>query len=120
MGRPIVDRRAMYGDDPICAVAKAGDDGLRATRYYRLGDVLQAVREVLSSGTLIRQILAHLAVAYVGSTLTGTYESFVHRLHRNPVPNSSVAAELLVAMTVGPGLLVPDLQRLRGEPAKAQ
>jgi AhpD family alkylhydroperoxidase len=59
------------------------------------------------------QILAHLAVAYVASTLTGTYESFVDRLHRNPVPSSSVAAELLVAMTVGPSLLVRDLQRLR-------
>jgi hypothetical protein len=52
-------------------------------------------------------------VAYVASILTGTHESLVDRLHRNPVPSSSVAAELLMAMTVGPRLLVRDLQRLR-------
>jgi hypothetical protein len=45
--------------------------------------------------------------------LTGTYESLVHRLQRGPVPNSSVAAELLVAVMVSLRLLVRDLQRLR-------
>jgi hypothetical protein len=58
-------------------------------------------------------ILAELTVAHVASTLTGTYESFVRRLRRHPVPNSSVAAELLVAVTVGPRLLLRDLQRHR-------
>jgi hypothetical protein len=59
------------------------------------------------------QILDHLGIAYVGSSPTGTYESFVFRLHRDPVPNSRVAAELLVALTVGPRLLLRDLQRIR-------